>query len=539
MKYQNRVVWLKDFATREDYSWMQENIGDKDDTGASPGRYLNPSAYFAYLTLVSLTTRICQVFQLLGSKGEEPKKTDLHFNKSKSIDGWKDVRDYAADSDHPTGGDSTTFKFKKAEVFQLGSKAESVIDSFSLRPGSAVGNSYYDSAAIYNAFDHPLPGFLESGDIAGINTHGLIFKFNEKLAIPDTNLIGDIIGRHFLSCLGGTIEEQFENLEMLKSGISALRLTRVGDEMAHLYKCIDVAIQCQSGCVPFFNGNSYEGSVILGGFGAQLLINGTTVVFDSPDDLKTSFLLVSDHATAISFISNKFPVESRDKVRQVTSMAGLWSLCLDLECTADDRDYIIQKAADLDYGLSSWVINPANLKAAFLFMSNPLGKIAPELPISRLCLFSKDPVLLALSCFGEKSCPSWDIPGGVNNSLAKPNPPTPPAVVKFGTVKSGATSDATWIMVVRTTDLFSAADDLRRMAKDVRYRSTPSVVAKKVGHRVFSRDRMAEFWREMQSAYRLVNPNAKFEGAESSQAKRPRVESGEAEGVKKLRRLAF
>jgi hypothetical protein len=80
------------------------------------------------------------------------------------------------------------------------------------------------------------------------------------------------------------------------------------------------------------------------------------------------------------------------------------------------------------------------------------------------------------------------------------------------------------------------------MASSLQYRSTSSVIAKKVGHRVFSRDRMAEFWREMRDALRHVNPNAKFE-VESDAIKRKRDgDDGSGpvgEGTKRARGLDF
>jgi hypothetical protein len=543
MKYSNRSVWLKEFASKEDYMWVRESVGVSDDTGAAPSRYLNPASFSAYLSLISLTTRICEAFHHLTKEGSTPKVGTLQRGRSKAVDGWKLVSDYTSDGDMPTGTEDGTFAFKKPEVFSLTTDPDKVLNQVVLRPGSAVGNSYSDSAALYNTLDHHMPGFIKSGDTKSITSHGLIFKFNERLAMPDPNSIGDVIGRHFMSALGSSFEEQFESLNTLKSGISGLRLTRLGDELAHLYKCIDVAIMCQAGCVPFFNGNVYEGCVVMGGPGGVIGYNDKDhVEFLGPDDLKDEFLLVSDHASAINLISLKFPVDERAMVTEVTSMAQLWKLCITLKCSADDRDYIVQKAADLEFGVKPWVISPANLKACFKIMCNPVGEIRAEVPISRLCLFSSDTIMIALSCFGEKSCPSWDIPNGVSNSLRRPTPPSPPAEVPKGAGKSGQVSDAGWIMVVRSTDLFSAVDDFRRMAKDVRFRSTSSVVAKKVGHRVFSRDRMMEFWGDMQDAYRHVNPEAKFEGSEVESKKRPASDGSGPLGdndQKKKRKMGF
>jgi hypothetical protein len=97
-------------------------------------------------------------------------------------------------------------------------------------------------------------------------------------------------------------------------------------------------------------------------------------------------------------------------------------------------------------------------------------------------------------------------------------------------------------MVIRQTDLFSAVEEFKRMASTLTYRSTSSILAKRVGHRVFSRDRMAEFWGAMRESLRVVNPLAAFE-QQGGKLKRGATESAEAEkgviGASKKRRMEF
>lgn len=80
----------------------------------------------------------------------------------------------------------------------------------------------------------------------------------------------------------------------------------------------------------------------------------------------------------------------------------------------------------------------------------------------------------------------------------------------MASAKRSITSDATWVMVIRTTDIFTAVDEFRRMGETGCYRSIPSATAKKSGHRVFSRDRMGEFWSELRAALVMVNPSVDF-----------------------------
>jgi hypothetical protein len=156
------------------------------------------------------------------------------------------------------------------------------------------------------------------------------------------------------------------------------------------------------------------------------------------------------------------------------------------------------------------VINPANLKTVFHLLVN-ITSIDESHPISRLALFSQDPVFVALSCFGEKSCPSWDIVNGTRIPFNTATPPEVPVEIRSGKFKSkGDISDARWVMTIRTTDLFMGTDEFRRVATAGGYRSISSSVAKKSGMKVLRHDQMSTFWNELQLAVGFVNPLSKF-----------------------------
>lgn len=539
MQYMGRLIWLKENATRDDFVSAQA-LEKVESSSGVPSRFMNPDSFQAYLTLLSLATRISQTFHRLSESGAMPNNTPSVVKRSEIGEGWMSAAAIDDTDDVPTAT-SAIPKFTKSEVFMLDLSFERTIAKIILAPGSTSGIARNNSGVVVNAFDRPCEGFIKSGVISSITSHGIIFKFNAQLALPDPNLIGDILGRHFLHCLGESTDEQFENLQFLKSGLSSLRLTRLGDELTHMFKCFEIAIGSNAGCVPFFTGSTYEGCVIMGGPGATISINGDTLPFLPVTQLKDEFLLVSSHASALATISNHFPGMLQSRIKSSTSMVELRDVCLSLEATQDTRDNIIRVAADLEFESDDWVVNPANLRAAFLLISDLSSLKAVTHPIGRMALFSKDPVLVALSCFGEKSCPTWDIPNGMKCSLSKPLPPSPPSAPR-GQSKRGDISDAAWIMVIRYTDLFSAVDEFKRMAATLCYRTTSSVIAKKVGHRVFSRDRMGEFWREMRTALRYVNPNAKFE-VETDAVKRTREgDEGDGpvgDGAKRARKLDF
>jgi hypothetical protein len=543
MQYNGCTVWLKERGSKTDLLSLESFIGI-NATGNAPSRYLNTAAFQAYLTLLSVTTRITELFHILSSGGTPVTENSIeeYALRSRLKNGWVCAA-FKNDDDVPVV-EGPNAEFKEIKVFKLDNSNESVITPLLYLPGASSGTSYANSGvAIRSHADTPL-GFITVGLGEEIRSHGLIFKFNPRLALPDPNLIGDVLGRHFLHCLGETIEEQFENLAFLKSGLANLRLTRLGDELTHLYKCIEIAIDCHAGCLPIFNGSIYEGTIVCGGPGASVSVNGVTSQFLETTLLKQEFLLVSDHARALSNISHNFPEDKRKGVIGCRSMVALREYCLSLQTTQETRDDIIRIAANLDFSETEWVISPAMLKAAFVLIAD-LGKLSASYPIGRLCLFSTDPVLVAFSCFGEKSCPSWEIPSGTTCSLKGKVPPSPPPTIPTtGRARRGPTSDAGWIMVIRMTDLYSSIDEFKKMAETLSYRSTSSVLARRVGHRVFGRDRMNEFWLPMQEALRGVNPKASFEGAEPMSSKKREFDGSVIEGAGpgesgKKRRLGF
>lgn len=518
MMFGKQLVWLKEQAEKTDYTVVME-FGHINESARVPDRFLNPACFSSYLILVALTTQICSVMHTLAGGGKTHKPT----SSLSDIKGWFDLEDVTKDSSSfvlDKKDDPAVFTDVKAikadgdfeellqKVFPMALNLPTILSS------RAVVNSV--SAA---------SGVLSAGHPSQITSHGKIFKYHPRLALSDPNLVGDVIGRRFLTCLGPDRKTQFENLQSLKQGLSAMRLLPIGNIFSHLYKCLDIAIDCQAGCAPIFSNKVYEGCVVMGGPGATFSHNGVMTSFENLETLRLEFTTVSTHASAIYQIQRKFPstmmVDGEDIIIDltgVTNMVELRKLCLSLECTQADRDFILRKASQLDFGEIPWVVSPIKLKSAFELM-NDLSIIDDSYPISYLSLFSKDPVLIALSCFGAKSCPSWEIVSGTTVSLLTPNPPVIPArtPLKKGDKGAAITSDAAWVMTIRTTDLNSACDEFRKVVDKASYRSITSVLAKKQGMKSFSRDQMAVFWAEMQAAVLRMNSGVKrIEGLEAS-----------------------
>jgi len=536
IRYQDRTCWIKDRMSKEDYLTVRGFNIKWEDKSPVPSRYLNPHSFQSYLSLLSTTTRICQLFHLLSSVGCEvpsiPPSTYL------DIEGYRVSTTYDDDPDEPTGPTDTSL----AEFNLIGGEDDpwQTLMSLILCNSSAASSSSALPGFVCNNFVHPKRGFISAGHVDSIVNKGLIFSFMPQLAEPCPNLVGDILGRHFLTLLGGSFEDQSNNLDELRAGLGNMRLTEVGDELSHLYKCIDVAINAHCGLVPIFSGNYYEGCVLMGGTGADFLIRGEHVVFEEVSVLKQQFLTASSHSLALSNIASLLPVNVRGAILACTDMVTLRAVCVDLEVSGDNRDQILSWAANLRFSQTVWPISPAMLKRSLALLSN-INRLDATVPISRLCLFSKDPVLIALSVFGEKSAPSWNVPNGTTCRVGE-TPPSIPSNVNKGGSSRGTISDATWVMTVRRTDLRAAAEDFREMAKIDSYRSLPSVQARNQGFLTFSRDRMMEYWQELKLANRVINPVDLIETLDAS-LKRSAIEIDDDEtgGVplQKSKKLRF
>jgi hypothetical protein len=504
MQFAGQTVYLKEEPDRGDYL-MVKDFREIDTKAKVPGRYLNVDAFESFLLVRSITTRICNLMAHLAESGSA---YAVAVQKKNSIGKapWVNARD---DPDAETPMVTGSFEFEELSAFKMEGKADSAYTAFMQATGASGGIAAINSAALFSGIAHTSPRFLQTGQGDGIRSHGLLMKFEPRLASPDINLVGDILGRLFLKSLGDSLEEQLELLETLKAGLGLLRLTRVGEELTHLYKCLEIAVDCNAGMIPIFDGSRYEGSLVAGGPGATILAGGKRWPFQTVASLKNDFLTFSSHASALTAIGNLFPVDFKERVLACRSMFDLRELCLLATFSQSDRDEIVRKAANLDFGRPSWVISPSRLKDALSLIANMVN-LNETYPIGRLALFSKDPVTVALSTFGEKSCPSWDIPQGTACSIKKATPPSPPVSINRKGAK-GDISDAAWVMVIRTTDLTSGVAEFKEMASSLCYRSSSSTLARKVGHRVFSRDRMAEFWSELRDAVRVVNPMAAYE----------------------------
>jgi hypothetical protein len=513
MVFNKNQIYSKNPASKDDYQYVEKNVPMIDETRQVPNRFLNPAAFRSVLILGNLTSVICQTLhRACEGDGDDLRGKGPEILEASTIGGDEVMEvDNAPATVVASTVDAISKKLKKKspEEAVLGRTTWLKFIKQVLVFKSDNDLSYTTPARVINPYLHSCTSFISSGDYDTIDSHGLIMKFIPALAVPDVNSVTDVLARHFMRLLGDDQEEQHELLCELKRGVGLLRLSRLGDELAHLYRCIDLSIDCRCGLVPFFSGTTYEGAVLMGGEGCRISWprEDKTISFLPADELKADFRHASSHTIALTEIAEVFPESSRLSIRNSTSMMGLRELCLVTKLSTDEVEFVVGRAADLTYSTDPhWVVNPANIKKAMKLISGETA-LDPQVPITRHCLFSKDPVLLGLSVFGEESVPSWNIPSGTLKSLKGAPPRAPDSREgQYGKMKGGVISDADWSMTIRRTTLKNAVDDFRELARLGGYRAIASTLARKQGYYSFGSDRMIEFWAAMQVAYRSVDP---------------------------------
>jgi len=533
--YQKSTVYLKEVGTKEDFIWVDSEVPNVQAAGMVPSQYLNPSQFRGFLVFRNVAVNICRVMSYLAKPS--PKRLDLTaYLKNSVVDGYQSVLDYDPELDISQAIPAEVI-FKETDTHKKlkdGSRPMRFMEKYKdVFSGIALGLEYSSPNAFIHAttFDNLSVSYIESSSANALTGSGVYFKFEPRLALPDTQLPGDIIGRYFLTCLGATVEEQMENLNDIKTGLGGMRLTETSDAYTHLFKCIEIAIGCEAGCTPVFSHGFYEGCVVLGGPGATINISGTSHVFLDQDSLRQDLITSSTHALALKYISELIPAK-RGEILAIKSMYALREICVVTPVTPDDINSIITRARDLRFSSQQWTVSPKNLKLALSLMVD-LSQLDEDYPISADALFSKDPTVIALSVFGD-SVPSWEIPSGTLQSLSVEAPPNPPTAANMKSTAAGAINDAAWVMQVRKVRLSDAVDSFKRMAKAGGYRTVTSAIARKQGYYVFQRGRMIEFWNELKAAFRSINPEISSSKDEDSK-KRAQEKAQSEQPAKKMR----
>jgi hypothetical protein len=106
------------------------------------------------------------------------------------------------------------------------------------------------------------------------NTDGIVFPFEEDLAVWDKEMVCAVIGRYFVRCLGFTTDGCLKGYsDLCQSWKRSLYRTSIGHVLSHLAKVIDLAIPSQARVFPVIESGKYTGAY-LSGSGYSVALRG-------------------------------------------------------------------------------------------------------------------------------------------------------------------------------------------------------------------------------------------------------------------------
>jgi hypothetical protein len=254
-------------------------------------------------------------------------------------------------------------------------------------------------------------------EVKEIDLGGYYAPFILDLAQYDTQTVPEVIQRHFVGCLGDDNEEAADGLRLLRSSFGILGKTDQGKALAHLYKCINIAIEGQLSLKVFCDETiGYKGCALLG-YGTRVEVERRLVSWAQRDTLRDSITRADYHTRAISTISGCLGLNVDDTVALASckTFSGMKALLGQAQTTSVQRQTIIRAASQLRLPQQYWRVNVESFQRLFhyLLVSEPLPD---DLPIHPSMLFEENRLDILLSCFGDFA-PTFKVPGGREMSL--------------------------------------------------------------------------------------------------------------------------
>jgi hypothetical protein len=254
-------------------------------------------------------------------------------------------------------------------------------------------------------------------DVTTIDLGGYYAPFILDLAQYDTQTVPHAIQQHFVGCLGEDNEEAAGNLRLLKSSFGILGKTDQGKALAHLFKCINLAIEGQLSIrVHYDEVIGYKGCVLLG-FGSRIEVEKRVISWAPKDSLRQTVSRADYHTRAIATIIASLGLSEEDAVRlsNCKTFSEMRVLLSVAATTSTQRTTIIQAAQQLRLPQISWRVNAETFQRLFYLLTSS-DPLPVDLPIHPSRLFSEDRLEILLSCFGDFA-PSFKVPGGREMSL--------------------------------------------------------------------------------------------------------------------------
>ncbi|DAD54838.1 TPA_asm: hypothetical protein [Armillaria mellea ambi-like virus 1] len=123
---------------------------------------------------------------------------------------------------------------------------------------------------------------------------GIVFEYFEGMNSPDGQYIRSWMSKHFFRCFG---ENPRENFARFKTGVVGFGSSREGMIVAHIMRCMEIALGAQALVYIMFDGQIYLGCVVLGARWA-LQTQNTWVEPDSAVEVANQLGLIKTHESS-------------------------------------------------------------------------------------------------------------------------------------------------------------------------------------------------------------------------------------------------
>lgn len=252
------------------------------------------------------------------------------------------------------------------------------------------------------------------------NEGGILLPFVSELAREDDNIVPRVIERYFFNLLGDTKQECIDTFDLVKASWGNIKMTSWGDELAHMFACIDVSFQAGTYIKLLVSPKSgYNGCVLLGG--GFTLARGDEewepVTFEK---LQESYNLASPHGAAFdkiwSLISFPDDFDSDAAKLDVLSTAQLAAIVRKYGYQSMAVKEIKSAARNLDFAADQYFSVSAVNIVRVLQAIHDKDMDETTFPLHRLAFLEADRTNRLLSAFGAYSF-SFQVAAGRKMSL--------------------------------------------------------------------------------------------------------------------------
>lgn len=363
--------------------------------------------------------------------------------------------------------------------------------------------------------------------------NGLVMPYVTHLTKTDNQTVPRVIQNFFMGYLGVNAGQALQMFESVKMGYGVIAKTGWGDELSHMYKCIDIALRTQCYLRVLQGPNvSYGGCVL---FGGMYTIRHGDREFQSVDrpTLVQALKKASPHHAAlidILVLAGKTTAEATVVASTIFKMTELSFTIRSLALTEVAKLEITKKAQLLNFSNSDY-LTPTSYNVSRVFNAINNSAVSDHsFPLHPDAILYTERAYRLLGAFGV-TAPSFRVVGGKKMSLE--------GLFQVPEIKDGErtlrnVSKIGYYMV----PLKVAIEDFRTMKEE---KSILNPFGNPIGNRVSTNSVVRSVEKEAMMSVLSSIRNAVGASAEVSQASKRKAQQEEegSEAIKKARTDLF